>query len=94
MRNALSTIGTRRNESGIVNLYDAMGPGTHWVGYAKRNNSVVYFDSFGKLRPHKELMRYFGKRCHDNGVQSHILSELLRTIRASADRCVYSFYKR
>ena len=60
MRNALPTSGARRNESGIVNLDDATGPGTHWVAYAKRNNRVVYFDSFGNLRPPKELVRYFG----------------------------------
>ena len=59
MRNTLPTSGVRRNESGIVNLDDATGPGTHWVAYAKRNNRVVYFDSFGNLRPPKELMRYF-----------------------------------
>ena len=59
MRNTLPTSGVRRNESGIVNLDDATGPGTHWVTYAKRNNRVVYFDSFGNLRPPKELVRYF-----------------------------------
>ena len=59
MRNALPTSGVRRNESGIVNLDDATGPGTHWVAYAKRNNRVMYFDSFGNLRPPKELVRYF-----------------------------------
>ncbi|KAL6257713.1 hypothetical protein P5V15_011293 [Pogonomyrmex californicus] len=37
-----------------------MGPGTHWVAYAKRNDRVIYFDSFGNLRPPKELVRYFG----------------------------------
>ncbi|KYN17138.1 hypothetical protein ALC57_10593 [Trachymyrmex cornetzi] len=60
MHNALPTSGARRNESGIVNLDDATGPGTHWVAYVKRNNRVVYFDSFGNLRPPKELVRYFG----------------------------------
>jgi len=34
------------------------GSGTHWI--AKRNNRVMYFDSFGNLRPSKELVRYFG----------------------------------
>ena len=41
MRNALPTIGARRNESGIMNLDDATGPNTPWVAYAKRNNCVV-----------------------------------------------------
>ena len=49
LRNALPTSDARRNESGIMNLDNATGPGTHWVAYAKRNNCVVYFDSFGKL---------------------------------------------
>ena len=60
MRDALPTSGARRNESGIVNLDDTTGPGTHWVAYAKRSNRVVYFDSFGNLRPPQELVRYFG----------------------------------
>ena len=57
MRNTLPTSDVRRNESGIVNLDDATGPGTHWV--AKRNNRVVYFDSFDNYRPPKELVLYF-----------------------------------
>ena len=61
MRNNLPINGVRRNESGIVNLDDADGPGTHWVAYAKRGDRVIYFDSFGNLRPSKELVRYFGQ---------------------------------
>jgi len=49
-----------RAESDIVNL-DATGPVTHWVAYAKRNNRVVYFDSFGNRWLPKE--QYF-----ENGV--------------------------
>lgn len=61
MRNNLPINGIRRNESGIVNLDDVDGFGTHWVAYAKRGDRVVYFDSFGNLRPPKELVRYFGQ---------------------------------
>ncbi|XP_011858525.1 PREDICTED: uncharacterized protein LOC105556067 isoform X2 [Vollenhovia emeryi] len=50
----------RRQECGIVNLDDKVGPGTHWVAYAKKVNSVVYFDSFGNLQPPRELTRYLG----------------------------------
>jgi len=57
MRTTLPT-GVHRNESGIVNLDNAVGPGTHWVAYAKRGNRAIYFDSFGNLRPPKELVRY------------------------------------
>jgi len=48
----------RRNESGIVNLDNAEGPGIHWVAYTKRGNRAIYFDSFGNLRSPKELVRY------------------------------------
>jgi len=30
----------------------------HWIAYAKRGNRVMYFVSFGNLRPPKELERY------------------------------------
>jgi len=60
MRNNLPISGIRRNENGIVNLDNFEGPGTHWVAYAKRGDRVVYFDSFGNLRPPKELVKYFG----------------------------------
>jgi len=56
MRNALPISGVRQNESGIVNLDDARDPDIHWVAYAKRDNHVIYFDSFGNLRPLKELV--------------------------------------
>ena len=49
-----------QNESGIVNLDDVDGPGTHWVAYAKRGDRAMYFDSFGNLRPPKEVVRYLG----------------------------------
>ena len=50
----------RRNESGIVNLDAVDGPGTHWVAYAKRGDRAAYFDSFGNLRPPREIARYLG----------------------------------
>lgn len=49
------------NESAIVNLDLKQGLGTHWVAYKKEGNKIIYFDSFGDLRPPKELLRYFGK---------------------------------
>lgn len=58
MRNNLPISGVRENESGIVNLDDVDGPGTHWVAYIKRGNQAIYFDSFGNLRPPKELVLY------------------------------------
>lgn len=58
MRNELpKTI--RTNESAVINLDTTEGPGTHWVCYRKRGDTVNYYDSFGNLRPPLELMRYF-----------------------------------
>ena len=48
-------------ESAIVNLDVSRGPGTHWVAYKKRGNKVLYFDSFGDLRPPLDLMRYLNQ---------------------------------
>jgi len=48
----------RENESAILNLDDTRGPGTHWVAYKKRGAHATYFDSYGNLRPPKELVRY------------------------------------
>lgn len=47
------------NESGIVNLDDSRGPGTHWVCYKKLGATVYYFDSFGDLPPPREVQKYF-----------------------------------
>ena len=60
MRNELPKKGPRKNETAIVNLDDKNGPGTHWVAYKKKNRDVVYFDSFGNLKPPRELINYFG----------------------------------
>ena len=49
----------RTNESGVVNLDDSSGKGTHWVAYRKQGNTVTYFDSYGDLAPPKELLHYF-----------------------------------
>jgi hypothetical protein len=44
-------------ETGIINLDNSSGPGTHWVAYAIDPRGIVYFDSYG-LAPPKEFMRY------------------------------------
>lgn len=48
-----------KNETGIVNLDNLSGFGTHWVCYKRINSTVYYFDSFGNLPPPKELLLYF-----------------------------------
>lgn len=50
-----------KNETGIVNLDNSMGSGTHWICYKKLGKVVYYFDSFGDLQPPKELQHYFRK---------------------------------
>ena len=49
----------KKYETGIVNLDNDWGTGTHWTAYIKNNNNINYFDSFGNLRPPKELITYF-----------------------------------
>lgn len=49
----------KKYESGIVNLDTNNGDGTHWIAYTKKHKEVVYFDSYGNLRPPEELTKYF-----------------------------------
>jgi len=90
--NALPISGACRNESGIVNLDDVRGSGTQWVAYAKRGDHVIYFDSFGNLRPPKELVRYFGNgmtkieynrtpyQTYNQSICGHLCLQFLRTV--------------
>lgn len=61
MRDTLPKSGPLQRESAIVNLDVSKNNGTHWVAYRKINNNVEYFDSFGNLKPMKELVKYLGK---------------------------------
>ena len=50
----------RTNESGILNLDNSGGNGTHWVGWIKKNDgdiSAKYLDGYG-LPPPTELLKY------------------------------------
>lgn len=49
-------------ECGIVNLDDSKNNGTHWVAYVIVDKYCEYFDSFGDLKPPKELVKYFSHR--------------------------------
>lgn len=49
----------RKFECGIVNLDNYENEGTHWTAYVKRNEEVIYFDSYGNLKPPLELINYF-----------------------------------
>lgn len=48
-------------ECAILNLDTSQNPGTHWVAYCKINNYCEYFDSYGDLKPPKELIMYLTK---------------------------------
>ena len=47
----------KKNESGILNLDDSSGDGTHWVLWYRKNNKNFYFDSYG-IQPPLELRQY------------------------------------
>lgn len=49
----------KKYETGIINLDNNMGEGTHWTAYVKDNKHIDYFDSFGNLRPPIEVISYF-----------------------------------
>lgn len=55
MRNGLPKT-AHRIECGILNL--DTNDGTHWTCWIKKNGQVLYFDSFGNLRPPIELVLY------------------------------------
>lgn len=52
----------RKYECGIVNLDSSSGRGTHWVAYFKHDNYIIYYDSFGNLKPPKEIIEYLGNK--------------------------------
>lgn len=49
-----------KNECMVVNQDSIENSGTHWTCYVKKARNVYYFDSFGKLAPPLELIRYLG----------------------------------
>lgn len=71
----------KERECGIINLDSSKGPGTHWTAYVKKEKFILYFDSYGNLRPPKEIVKYFysgGKKkfniiIHQNKNLIHII---------------------
>ena len=61
MRDDLPKNGSNKKETAIINLDDKDSDGSHWVCFKKINNRINYFDSFGNLKPPKELVQYFGR---------------------------------
>ena len=48
-------------ESGMIDLQNSSGLGTHWTAYRKRGKQVFYFDSFDDLQHSIEVMKYFNE---------------------------------
>lgn len=62
-------------ECGIINLDSSTKSGSHWVAYAKYHKNIIYFDSYGNLKPPKEFTTYVGnsniKYNNENVQQNH-----------------------
>ena len=55
-----------RLETGIINLDDSIGSGTHWVCYRNVDKQFCeHFDSFGLIMPNeiKNYLHTSGKKC-------------------------------
>lgn len=63
MRDNLPQSKPWKNECMIINHDSINNLGTHWTCYVKEGESVFYFDSFGKLAPPLELIKYLGSAC-------------------------------
>lgn len=50
-----------KKECWILNHGTSHTDGTHWTALAKIDNNAFYFDSFGKLPPPYELIKYLNK---------------------------------
>lgn len=65
MRDSLPRSGPWQNECMVLNQASIHSPqGTHWSCFAKAGRNVFYFDSFGKLPPPLELIKYLGSDCY------------------------------
>lgn len=60
MRDTLPRRPPWKNESAVINLDTADGPGSHWICFKKKNTRVYYYDSYGNMRPPLELIQYLG----------------------------------
>lgn len=65
MRDELPTYPFNK-ECGVINLDSSKHPGSHWVAYAKYNEYIEYFDSYGNLKPPKEFIKYLGSNINYN----------------------------
>lgn len=62
MRDTLTKkVGPTSRECWILNHGSSKTNGTHWTALAKNFNTVLYFDSFGRLPPPFEVIDYLGE---------------------------------
>lgn len=82
---------TNKIECGIINLDSILSSGTHWTCYFKNNNYAVYFDSYGDVKPPKELVKYLNvtnlqyntdriQNYNDPPICGHLCLEVLKQI--------------
>lgn len=72
MRNSLPKK-IHKYESGIINLDSFENKGTHWTAYKKNGSIVYYFDSFGNLKPPKEVVHYFKSNNNNNSEKNPVI---------------------
>nr|WP_129335180.1 hypothetical protein [Enterobacter cloacae complex sp. 2DZ2F20B] len=94
MKNSLPNK-VRLNECGILNLDNKEGPGTHWTAYKKTRNEVIYFDSYGDLRPPLELIKYLQSNGFCNIVYNYESLQTFNSINCGhlCLRFLYNCYK-
>lgn len=63
MRDNLPNTKAWKKECMIINHDSDKNRGTHWTCFVKDYDIVFYFDSFGKLAPPLEMIRYLGSGC-------------------------------
>ena len=51
-----------KDEAYLINLYEYIDVGTHWIALFCNKNEVVYFDSFGVAHVLKETKEFVGNR--------------------------------
>lgn len=69
----------RKIECGILNLDDNQGSGSHWTAYKKNDKNIIYFDSFGNLRPPLEAIKYFNSNGECKIMYNHTVYQSYNT---------------
>ena len=81
-------------ESGVLNLDDTRGSGTHWCCWFKQDQLRIYFDSYG-LKPPQELINYLKTPAEIQKIllpSDAVLLLCNGIIPTNAARYAYTFY--